>query len=84
METETTIQNVIEPTAQQELKILRYMETKGRISQWIATQELHILRLGARIWDLKQKGYPICDEMVYHEDEHGNRTHWKEYWLATA
>ena len=35
------------PTAKQEADILRYMVEHGRISQWIATQELHILRLGA-------------------------------------
>ena len=68
----------------QEAKVLQHMETRGRISQWIATQDYHILRLGARIWDLKQKGYPIRSEMVYHTDEDGNRTKWKEYWLAPA
>lgn len=71
-----------EPSAAQEAKVLDYMRTHGRISQWIAIQELHILRLGARIWDLKQKGYPIRDEMIYHVDEDGNRTKWKEYWLV--
>lgn len=73
-----------EPSAIQEAKVLNYMEEHGRISQWKATQELRILRLGARIWDLKQKGYPIRSEMIYHVDEDGNRTKWKEYWLATA
>lgn len=73
-----------EPSAVQEAKVLDYMRKHGRISQWIATQELHILRLGARIWDLKQKGYPIRGEMIYHVDEDGNRTKWKEYWLAPA
>ena len=66
----------------QEKKVLEYMETKGRISQWTATHELRILRLGARIWDLKNKGVPIRGEMVYHTDENGDRTKWKEYWLA--
>ncbi len=73
-----------EPSAVQEAKVLDYMRKHGRISQWIATQELHILRLGARIWDLKQKGYPIRSEMIYRVDEDGNRTKWKEYWLAPA
>ena len=66
----------------QKRQILRHMELRGRISQWIATQEYHILRLGARIWDLRKDGYDIRDEMVYTTDEHGEHTHWKEYWLA--
>ena len=75
---------VQEPTAKQEADILHYMEKHGRISQWIATRELHILRLGARIWDLEKKGYHINREMIYHTDENGNRTKWMEYWLARA
>ena len=72
------------PTAKQEADILRYMVEHGRISQWIATQELHILRLGARIWDLERHGYHINREMVYKTDEYGNKTKWMEYWLTTA
>ena len=67
----------------QKNQILRHMELKGRISQWIAVQEYHILRLGARIWDLRRDGYDIRDEMIYKTDEHGEQVHWKEYWLAT-
>ena len=75
---------VVETPESQEKKVLNHLETKGRISQWIAMQEYHILRLGARIYDLKQKGYPIRSEMIYRVDEDGNRTKWKEYWLAPA
>lgn len=68
----------------QEAKVLSYMKAGGRISGLKAFTEFRIMRLPARIWDLKQKGYPIRSEMVYHEDEDGNRTKWKEYWLARA
>lgn len=65
-----------------EQMVLEYMETKGRISTWKATIELHETRLAAKIHDLKSKGIPIRDEMVYKTDENGYQTHWKEYWLA--
>ena len=48
-----------------------------------AVKELGIMRLGARIWDLRNKrGIAIRDEMIYQVSENGERTHWKEYWLA--
>ena len=72
----------MDSTATQCTKVLRYMERHGRISQWNATEQLRVLRLGARIYDLKHLGYPIQSEMVYKKDENGDRVKWKEYWLA--
>lgn len=63
-------------------KVYDYMQKHGRISQLRATYELGITRLGARIWDLKHLGVDVRGEMIYKTNEHGERTKWKEYWLA--
>ena len=69
--------------SKQETKVYEYMLRHGRISQMRAVKELGIMRLGARIWDLRNKrGIAIRDEMIYQVSENGERTHWKEYWLA--
>lgn len=45
-------------------KILQYMERNGSITQAEAVERFHCYRLGARIFDLKSKGFPIKTETV--------------------
>lgn len=40
-------------------KILEYMKIHGSITQAEAVSELHCYRLGARIFELKERGVPI-------------------------
>lgn len=44
--------------------VLKHLTERGSITPWEAIQEYRITRLGARIWDLKQAGHPIDDELV--------------------
>ena len=59
--------------------VKEYMEIHGSIDPLRAFTELGILRLGARIWDLKAAGVPIRRE-IRTNPETGKR--WAEYWLA--
>jgi len=50
-------------TAAQCLTVLNFMEKKGSITSAQAAY-MGIMRLSARIWDLRDMGYPIKTEMV--------------------
>lgn len=57
-------------------QVLEYMRRNGSIDPLRAFTDLGILRLGARIWDLKNAGVPISGEIRTNPDT-GKR--WKEY-----
>lgn len=59
--------------------VLDYIKTHGSIDQWKAMNELRIMRLAARIADLKAAGVNIKTTIRYSEDK---STHWAEYTLA--
>lgn len=40
-------------------QVLRHLMTAGKITSLEAIEKYGILRLGARIWDLKKRGYLI-------------------------
>ena len=40
-------------------QVLRHLMTAGKLTSLEAIEKYGILRLGARIWDLKKQGYPI-------------------------
>lgn len=60
-------------------RVLEYIKTNGSIDGWRAMNELRIMRLAARIADLKAAGIPIKTTIRYSEDK---CTHWAEYSLA--
>ena len=64
-------------------KVLEYIKEHGSIDQWQAMTELRIMRLGARIWDLKAEGVPIVSATKTKTSEDGTTTRWAEYSLAT-
>lgn len=70
-----------ENTAKQTEIVLDYMEKNGSIDAWTAIHELNILRLGARIYDLKKLGYQIKSTMIYRKDESGRLKKWARYEL---
>lgn len=51
--------------------VLDYLRNQGPLNQITAREELGVLRLGARIWDLKQRGYSIRTELVEAVSEFG-------------
>jgi len=66
----------------QAAKILRHMEAFGAITALEALGEYGIMRLGARIWELKAAGYDIKTELVSGTNRFGEATHYARYTLA--
>lgn len=64
----------------QKERILAHLKTGKRLSPLDALFLFNCFRLGARIWDLKQEGYPIKSEIV--TNERGKR--YSEYWLEVS
>ena len=48
----------------QEEKILNYMKAHGGITQPEAMENLHIMRLGARIFDMREMGIRIINDPI--------------------
>ena len=40
-------------------QVLKHLMVYGKITRLEAIEKYGILRLGARVWDLKKQGYPI-------------------------
>ncbi len=62
--------------------VLEYIKQHGSIDGWRAMTELHIMRLAARIADLKALGFPIVKTMKGRKNDDGTVTYWAEYSLA--
>lgn len=45
-------------------QVLEHLRTQGPLTQPEALRRLGCLRLGARIWDLKQRGYTIETDLI--------------------
>ena len=61
--------------------ILDYMQTTGPITPLIAVKEFGCMRLGARIYDLKQLGVDIRREIVNYTNDQGEKKRFAEYWI---
>lgn len=48
----------------QNARILAFMQNGGRITSLEALNQFGCLRLSARIKDLRDRGYAICDEFI--------------------
>ena len=46
-----------------------------------AIRDYGIMRLGARVFDLKKLGYPIITEIKTGKNRYGEDTHWAVYKL---
>lgn len=68
--------------ARQRDMILRYMKEEGSITPLDAIREFGCLRLGARIWDLKNiDGIRIKAEMETHKNRYGKTVSYARYSL---
>ena len=65
----------------QEEQILDYMERNGSITPLEAMNEFGIMRLGARIYDLKESGVKIITETVTSKNREGKRVRFARYRL---
>lgn len=63
-------------------RIVKYMQDNGSITALEALRDLGCLRLGARIFELKEKGYDIRGEFVEVENRYGEKCRVKRYWLG--
>lgn len=62
----------------QSQSILNYLLQGKSITPLEAFDLFKCLRLGARIWDLKQQGYKIEEKLIYDDN---NKKHYSRYWI---
>ena len=62
-------------------RLLEYFSKHGTITPMEAINDLGIMRLGARIWDLKHNGHDIRRKMVTGKNRHGETVRYAEYRL---
>lgn len=60
-------------------RVLRHIRTFGSITPLEAMECYGIMRLGARIWDLKRAGYNVKAEEVTGENRFGEKTRFCKY-----
>lgn len=63
-------------------RVLQYLKDFGSITPLQALSDLGVMRLGARIWDLRQEGYPITRRMVGSKNRYGESVSFAEYRLG--
>lgn len=63
-------------------KILAYMKGGGTLTQLEALDLFGCMRLGARVLDLKKRGYRIEGTMELHRNAAGEYKHYKRYRLV--
>lgn len=63
-------------------RVLQYLKDFGSITPLQALSDLGVMRLGARIWDLRQEGYPITRRMVGSKNRYGEAVSFAEYRLG--
>lgn len=62
-------------------RIIDYLAKNGSITQLDAMRDLGIMRLGARVFDLKERGYNIVTVMVEDLNRFGEPTRYARYYL---
>lgn len=64
-------------------RILEYMRNHKQITQYDAFAELGIMRLGARIWEIRNDlGIPVSMEFIEVKNRHGETCHVAAYSLS--
>ena len=63
-------------------QVLLYMREVGEITPLDAMREFGIMRLGARIWDLKCQNYQIDMRMVSSKNRWGKKVSYAGYTLV--
>lgn len=62
-------------------RVLQYMKDFESITPLSALADLGVMRLGARIWDLKSQGHSISRRMVSVKNRYGETVSFAEYRL---
>lgn len=63
-------------------RILAYMKEHGGITSLDASRDLGCIRLGARIFELKERGHDIKSEYIEVVNRYGEKCRVKRYWLG--
>ena len=66
----------------QEEKVLDWMKSKGEITSAIAYDELGIIQLPKRIWNLKRMGYTFKTEWREGKNRYGKKVRFCAYSLG--
>lgn len=64
--------------------ILEYIKQFGSITQLQAIVDLGVIRLPSRVFELRQKGYPIVSERVPVANRYGGKSYINRYSLKEA
>lgn len=67
--------------ATQRLRIMQHLKSGKTLTQLEALREYGIMRLPARIEELRKRGEPIATEMITVENKYGERVRVAEYRL---
>ena len=63
-------------------RVLKYLDDFGSITPLQALADLGIMRLGARIYDLRKKGYSIIRETEKSRNRYGQPVRYARYRMA--
>ena len=61
--------------------VLQYIRDFGCITSWEAYKALGVTQLGARIFELKGRGYQFSKTRIATKNRYGETTHYDEYRL---
>ncbi|MBO5922796.1 MAG: helix-turn-helix domain-containing protein [Bacteroidaceae bacterium] len=61
--------------------ILKYIRDFGSITSWQAYEDLGVIRLPSRIFELKEAGYEFSKKRVYTKNRYGIKTYYDEFYL---
>lgn len=62
-------------------RVLSYLRDFGSITSWQAYEDLGIMQLGTRIFELKKQGYKFTKEKVTKTNRYGNKCRFDKYML---
>ena len=65
-------------------RIIDYIKRYGSITSWQAYADLGITQLGARIYNLKERGYVFETKRINTKNRLGEKTHYDEYRLVES
>lgn len=66
----------------QKERIMKYLDDFGSITQLEAIRDLSVMRLGARILELRKLGFPIVRETETAKNRYGQTVRYARYRLA--
>ena len=59
------------------MPLIEWLNNDKSITKWEAYEMWHLTTLAQRIYDLREKGYPIQSERIRHD----NGNYYSKYWL---